>query len=55
VKLFPRTPMSLLLLVAVGAQMLIFIGLDSLVDTTGTLIGLAPFLSSDSGKDDERQ
>lgn len=41
-KLFPRTPLALLLLVAVGAQMLI-------------LIGLAPFLSSASGKDDERQ
>ena len=54
-KLFPRTPMALLLLVAVGAHMLTFIGLDSLVDTTGTLLGFAPFLSSDSDKDDVRQ
>lgn len=54
-KLFPRTPLALVLLVAVGTQMLILIGLDSLVDTTGTLIGLAPFLASDSGKDDDRQ
>ncbi|AEX72934.1 hypothetical protein CDCE8392_1951 [Corynebacterium diphtheriae CDCE 8392] len=35
--------------------MLTFIGLDSLVDTTDTLIGFALFLASVSDKDDERQ
>ncbi|MHC9547064.1 hypothetical protein ACQQ64_10575 [Corynebacterium diphtheriae] len=52
---FSSHPDVALLLVAVGAQMLTFIGLDSLVDTTDTLIGFALFLASVSDKDDERQ
>nr|pir hypothetical protein 1 - Corynebacterium glutamicum [Corynebacterium glutamicum] len=43
-KLFQRNPLALLLLAVIGALVLIALGLDSVVDTTGTLIGLVPFL-----------
>lgn len=42
-----------LLLLIICAQVFIIIGLDSIVDTTGTLISLAPFFAPDSEPHDK--
>ena len=53
VKLFQRNPLALLLLAVIGALVLFALGLDSVVDTTGTLIGLVPLFAPDSEPHDE--
>lgn len=52
-KLFQRNPLALLLLAVIGALVLFALGLDSVVDTTGTLIGLVPLFAPDSETHDE--
>ena len=52
-KLFQRNSLALLLLAVIGALVFIALGLDSVVDTTGTLIGLVPLLAPDSEPHDE--
>ena len=48
-----RHPLHLILLF-ICAQALIAVGLDSVVDTTSTLIGLAPLFAPNSEPHDER-
>jgi len=52
-KLFRRNPLALFLLAVIGAQALTTFGLDSVVDTTGTLIGLVPLFALDPEPYDE--